>query len=187
MSGNTSRHQALRWPGVVAVLTGIAFLTWGWSWIATGLDDTEAVRPGTRYTLGDNREARLTVPGRGWELSRSASSPEQTYALSRGELRVTVSFAELETEDADAWAGAVDLARVAGQTLGSVRETTVDGVRARTARLIGGGEWGSLTLIAPRGSQWAVSASVLGPGKTAPTDRAAARELVRSIEVEGAS
>ncbi|MDI3421751.1 hypothetical protein [Streptomyces luteolus] len=178
------RHVRLPWPGVAAVVVGIAFLTWGWSWIASALPDGEPVRPGTHFPLGD--EARVTVPHRGWEMSESDSTADISYRLTRGEVDVIFSYAVLAAEDSDAWAGAAALLRLADRTLGPAQPATVDGLPARVGRVSGGGDVGTLTVVAPKGDQWSVTTAVLGPPDAAAGDRAAARALVGSLDVKEA-
>jgi hypothetical protein len=174
------------WPVVLAVLALMALLAGGWPLVSSWLPDGEDLPADIGLRLGPDPEtaARLPLAGTGWRLSKSASNPDQQYALRHGTVGLEATYVQLE-EPADAdelWAGLRKLGELSGATIGTptaVRGT--DGLAGESAPLTEDGLTGTVTVFVHPDRAYAVVLRQLArPGAT-DADRAAVRGSVLGL------
>jgi hypothetical protein len=174
------------WPVALAVLALMALLAGGWPLVGSWLPDGENLPADIGLRLGPDSEtaARLPLAGTGWRLSRSASNPDQQYALRHGTVGLEATYVQLE-EPADAgelWTGLRKLGELSDATIGTPAAVTgAGGLAGESAPLTENGLSGTVTVFVHPDRRFAVVLKQLAPPGAADADRAAVRASVLGV------
>lgn len=182
-NGEVTRSQ-VAWRPLLAVLAVIALLTGGWTLASRPLPDTAPVAAGTELSLGPEGAAAVTVTGDGWQQSKAATIPDQTYVLRRNGVELSVLHVDLPsqaTED-ELWSGFRQVARTSGGRLGDpIAATTEDGHSGQSGPIRRHGRTGTAYAFLAPGGDFAIEATVLAGPPADAADVSAAEQVVQSL------
>lgn len=183
---DATRPTRRAWPVVVAVLALMGLLAGGWTLVGSWLPDGEALPADVGLRLGPDPDdaALLPLAGAEWRLSRSASNPDQQYALRHGTVALEATYVQLaEPADADElWDGLRKLGELSDATIGAPAPVAgTGGLTGESAPLAEDGLTGTVTAFVHPDRTYAIVLKELGRAGASAADRAAVRQAVHGL------
>jgi hypothetical protein len=177
----------LRWLGIVVAV--MAALTAGWPLLNSAVANRQPLARGAEVTIGSGRASSGTVTvGPGWFVQPMESNPGLQYVLRKGAIVLYLRHVSLvgRTELSSMWRGMRQVVSVTnpGSVLSAPVSTTLpNGLRAVTGTVSGPQLVGTFTIVPGPSGKFAITMIVLAPRRTSTALRAAAGQVVRSLEL----
>lgn len=181
---HAAKQSGVAWQPLIVVLAVIALLTGGWTLVSAPLSDTEPVSAGTSLEVGPGGVAEVTVADGGWQLSRAATDLDEIYALTRGDVDLSIRHVPLLSEPSpeELWSAFQKTVRASGGTLGEPSAmTTQSGQSGQSGSLQQEERSGTAYAVPAPDGTFAVEFTVLGGSDAAAADLSSAEQVVPSL------